>query len=120
MEHGGGREGKAWSKTEVQRRFGGEHKGQDDGEKRHSGAAHDESSTEVDGQPLSVKLTQREQGPAICSKVNGKETRWEGEMCRHSPEGPGERERREDGGLSENRRRAEVEGWRPRTEKIIE
>lgn len=41
---------------------------------------------DVDDQPLSVKLTQREQGPAICSKVNGKETRWGGEMCRHSTE----------------------------------
>ncbi|KAK2844112.1 hypothetical protein Q5P01_010771 [Channa striata] len=40
----------------------------------------------VDDRCLSVKLTQREQGPAICSKVNGKETRWGGEVCRPSPE----------------------------------
>lgn len=56
-------------------------KGQDDGEtERQGGAAYDWSSTEVDDRPLSVRLTQREQGPAICSKVNGKETRWGGEM----------------------------------------
>lgn len=42
---------------------------------------------EVDDQPLSVKLTQREQGPAICSKVNGKETRWGCRTCQHRPEG---------------------------------
>lgn len=52
-------------------------KGQDVGEERLSGAAYDWLSMEVDDRPLSVKLTQREQGPAICSKVNGKETGWE-------------------------------------------
>ena len=50
-------------------------------EERQGRASFDWSSMEVDDQPLSVKLTQREQGPAICSKVNGKETRWGGEMC---------------------------------------
>lgn len=48
---------------------------------RQSGAAYDWSSMEVDDQLLSVKLTQREQGPAICSKVNGKETRWGGDTA---------------------------------------
>lgn len=46
----------------------------------------DRFSMEVDDQRLSVKLTQSEHGSAICSKVNGKETRWGGEMCRPSPE----------------------------------
>lgn len=46
-----------------------------------SGATYDWLSMEVDDQCLSVKLTQREQGSAICSKVNGKETRWGGVMC---------------------------------------
>lgn len=68
-------------------------------EGRRSGAAYDWSSMDVDDRPLSVKLTQREQGPAICSKVNGKETRWGGEMCRHSTErldgGRGDSERME-------------------------
>lgn len=62
-------------------------KGQDVGEERRSGAAYDWLSMEVDDRPLSVKLTQREQGPAICSKVNGKETGWGGEMCQHKPKG---------------------------------
>lgn len=61
-------------------------KGQDGGEERRSRVAYDWLSMEVDGQPLSVKLTQRERGPAICSKVNGKETRWGGEVCRRGPE----------------------------------
>lgn len=76
---------------DKKRRFGGEHgkgelKDRTMEKERRSRAAYDWSSMEVDDQPLSVKLTQREQGPAICSKVNGKETRWGGEMCRHSPE----------------------------------
>lgn len=62
-------------------------KGQDVGEESLSGAAYDWLSMEVDDRPLSVKLTQREQGPAICSKVNGKETGWGGEMCQHKPKG---------------------------------
>ncbi|CAB1433701.1 unnamed protein product [Pleuronectes platessa] len=43
-------------------------------EERQGRASFDWSSMEDDDQPLSVKLTQREQGPAICYKVNGKET----------------------------------------------
>lgn len=43
--------------------------------------------TKVDDQLLSVKLTQREQGPAICSKVNGKETRWGGDTAQSGREG---------------------------------
>lgn len=44
------------------------------GRERRSGAW-----SQVDEQLLSVRLTQREQGSAICSKVNGKETRWGGD-----------------------------------------
>lgn len=50
------------------------------GRERRSGAWYDRPA-EVDDQLLSVKLTQREQGPAICSKVNGKETRWGGDTA---------------------------------------
>lgn len=80
---------------------------------------------EVDDQPLSVKLTQREQGPAICSKVNGKETRCGGEMCRHSPErldgerGGTVRGWRSEGERKENGGGWSKAGWRPRTGKII-
>lgn len=41
----------------------------------------------MDDQRLSVKLTQREQGPAICSKVNGKETRWGGNAAQSGRQG---------------------------------
>lgn len=51
-----------------------------EGRERQSGARY-HRPTEVDDQLLSVKLTQREQGPAICSKVNGKETRWGGDTA---------------------------------------
>lgn len=50
-------------------------------EVRQSGATNDCWSTEADDQLLSVRLTQREQGSAICSKVNGKETRWGGDTA---------------------------------------
>ncbi|KAJ4930796.1 hypothetical protein JOQ06_025104, partial [Pogonophryne albipinna] len=43
------------------------------------------------GSPVSQAHTERA-GPAICSKVNGKETRWRGEMCPYSPERQGERD----------------------------
>lgn len=73
---------------------------------RRSGAAYDWSSMEVDDRLLSVKLTQREQGPAICSKVNGKETRWGGDTAQRGrmevegagKEGRSKRERQESGG----------------------
>lgn len=89
-------EDKASENTEEWRRFGGENgrgelKGQD--EESWSGATYDWLSMEVDDQCLSVKLTQREQGSAICSKVNGKETRWGGEMCRSLERLEGERMR---------------------------
>lgn len=88
---------------------------------RQSGAAYDWSSMEVDDQLLSVKLTQREQGPAICSKVNGKETRWGGDTAQRGwMEGEGavkewrsEHEREENGGGWSNA------GWRPRTGNYI-
>lgn len=51
---------------------------------RH-GATYDWLSMKADDRCLSVKLTQREQGPAICFKVNGKETRTGGEICGPSP-----------------------------------
>lgn len=60
------------------------------GRERRSGAWYDRPA-EVDDQLLSVKLTQREQGPAICSKVNGKETRWGGDTAQSGRPG-GERE----------------------------
>lgn len=56
------------------------------GRGRQSGAWYD-WPTEVDDQRLSVKLTQREQGPAICSKVNGKETRWGGDTAQSGRQG---------------------------------
>lgn len=56
------------------------------GRERQSGAWN-EWPTKVDDQLLSVKLTQREQGPAICSKVNGKETRWGGDTAQSGREG---------------------------------
>lgn len=57
-----------------------------EGRERQSGAWYD-WPTEVDDQLLSVKLTQREQGPAICSKVNGKETRWGGDTAQSGRQG---------------------------------
>lgn len=65
---------------------------------------------EVDDRPMSVKLTQREQGPAICSKVNGKDTRWGGVACVNTVQ-RGWRGRKwgKDGGLCGRRMEVEVE-----------
>lgn len=75
---------------------------------RRNGVAYDWSSMEVDDRLLSVKLTQREQGPAICSKVNGKETRWEGDTAQRG--WMRQRERKKNGGLTMKDRRMEVDG----------